>query len=125
MTSKKLYVGNLPFSSAEEQLRELFGQCGAVESVSLITDKYSGKSKGFGFVEMSSLDEAERAINQFNGYDLDGRKISVSEARPREDRPRTGGGGFGGGNRFGGGNGGSRNDGGSRGGYGGGSDYRN
>ena len=111
MGNKKLYVGNLPYSSTEDQLKELFGQAGTVESARIITDKYSGRSKGFAFVEMSSVEEAQKAIETLNKYELDGRALAVSEARPQEDRPRFGGGQGGqGGQRFQGG----------RGGYGGG-----
>lgn len=109
MGNKKLYVGNLPYSSTEDQLKELFAQAGTVESARIITDKYSGRSKGFAFVEMSSVEEAQKAIQTLNKYELDGRALAVSEARPQEDRPR-----------FGGGNGGGRggyNSGGGRGGY--------
>ena len=106
---KKLYVGNLPFSATEQVLSDTFSQCGSVESVKIITDRDTGRSKGFGFVEMSSDTEAQEAINKFNGADYEGRTMTVNEARPME--PRTGGGGgrggFGGGNRdrggFGGG----------------------
>jgi len=112
MGNKKLYVGNLPYSSTEEQLKELFSQAGTVESARIITDKYSGRSKGFAFVEMSSAEEAAKAIQTLNKYELDGRALAVSEARPQEDRPRSFGGGHG--------NGGSRFQGGRGGGYGGG-----
>jgi RNA recognition motif-containing protein len=91
MMSKKLYVGNLPYSSTEEEIREVFGKVGAVESVSIITDRFSGKSKGFGFVEMASDDDAGRAISELNGKELGGRKIVVSEARTQGERK---GGGF-------------------------------
>ncbi len=80
--SKKLYVGSLSYSTTEDGLKDLFSQAGTVESASVITDKFSGRSKGFGFVEMSSEDEAKKAIEMFNGKDLDGRKIIVDEARP-------------------------------------------
>jgi RNA recognition motif-containing protein len=100
----KLYVGNLPFSIRDDGLQELFAQAGSVISAAVITDRESGRSKGFGFVEMGSPEEAEKAIQMFNGYSFDGRDLRVSIARPREDRPRGGGGrdrrgGQGGGNR--------------------------
>ena len=91
MMSKKLYVGNLPYSSTEEEIREVFGKVGAVESVSIITDRFSGKSKGFGFVEMASDDDAGRAISELNGKEVGGRKIVVAEARTQGERK---GGGF-------------------------------
>lgn len=100
MTQKKLYIGNLPYSVTDDQLKELFSQAGTVESASIITDKFSGRSKGFGFVEMSTLEEAERAIDMFKSHEMDGRTMTVSEARPKEDGPRRSfGGGAGGGNR--------------------------
>src|SRR5689334_11884252 len=99
----KLYVGNLPFSATDESLREMFGQAGQVESARIITDRDTGRSKGFGFVEMSSEQEAADAIKKFNGTDLDGRSLTVNEARPMA--PRDGGGG-GRGYRGGGGGGG-------------------
>lgn len=86
---KKLYVGNLSYDTRELQLRELFEQVGTVESVTIITDRGTGRSKGFGFVEMGSDAEAQEAINRFNGHMLDERQIKVDEARPRrEDRGR-------------------------------------
>jgi len=91
----KLYVGNLPFSATEDSLQQLFAQAGKVESATIITDRDTGRSKGFGFVEMSSEQEAADAISKFNGTDLGGRSITVNEARPKA--PREGGGGFGGG----------------------------
>ena len=87
----KLYVGNLPFKTGEEELQALFAQHGTVQSVNLIRDRLSGQSRGFGFVEMTSEDEAEKAIQSLNGHDMDGRQITVNEARPQ--RPREGGGG--------------------------------
>ena len=89
--AKKLYVGNLPFSSTDDALRELFSQAGAVETAAIIMDRMSGRSKGFGFVEMATEEEAQAAIAQFNSYEMDGRKLVVNEARPMEprtDRPR-------------------------------------
>ncbi|MBI2522196.1 MAG: RNA-binding protein [Bdellovibrio sp.] len=104
---KKLYVGNLPFSATEQALTEAFSQCGTVESAKIITDRDSGRSKGFGFVEMSSDAEATDAIAKFNGTEYEGRAMTVNEARPMEPRDNRGGGGShrGGGNRggFGGG----------------------
>ena len=94
--SVKLYVGNLPFSISDQDLEGLFAQAGQVESVSVITDRDTGRSRGFGFVEMESREAAEAAIQQLNGYEMDGRAIVVNEARPREDRG-GGRGGFGGG----------------------------
>ncbi len=107
---KKLYVGNLPFSANESSVNELFSQSGTVESVKLITDRDTGRSKGFCFVEMSSDEEATSAIEKLNGQDLGGRPLTVSEARPMT--PRTGG-GFGGGGerRTSGGYGASRDEG--------------
>lgn len=96
---KKLYVGNLSYDTREGQLRELFEQAGTVESVTVITDRGTGRSKGFGFVEMSSDAEAQDAINRFNGQTLDGREITVDEARPRRERSDRGGGGGGQGGR--------------------------
>jgi RNA recognition motif-containing protein len=101
---KKLYVGNLPFSMTDEALMEAFAQCGTVESARIITDRDSGRSKGFGFVEMSTEAEAQNAISKFNGADYDGRPMTVNEAKPMV--PREGGGGGRGG--FGGGGGGNR-----------------
>jgi RNA recognition motif-containing protein len=82
----KLYVGNLSYATTEEQVREVFAKIGEVESVSLITDRYSGESKGFAFVEMAKDEEAKAAIEQADGMVVDGRTIKVSEAKPREDR---------------------------------------
>jgi RNA recognition motif-containing protein len=107
--SKKLYVGNLPFSVTDDSLRQIFEQIGAVESAKIITDRDTGRGKGFGFVEMSSDQDASTAIAKLNGSDLEGRTLTVNEARPMT--PRDGGGGaFGGGGRDRGGNrGGGRN----------------
>jgi RNA recognition motif-containing protein len=113
---KKLYVGNLPFTTTEGMLQDMFSAVGTVESCRLITDRDSGRSKGFGFVEMSSDEEAEKAISELNGKEMEGRALTVNEARPQEPRS-GGGGGFGGG---GGGRGGFGGGGGSRGGKGGG-----
>ena len=90
MDSKKLFVGNLPFTVDNSQLQSLFEQAGKVESASVITDKYSGRSKGFGFVEMSTIEEAQKAIDTLNGHEIDGRKINVSEARPLGERKPRG-----------------------------------
>lgn len=122
---KKLYVGNLPFSVTEGYLSDMFAQIGTVETVRLITDRDSGRSKGFGFVEMSSDEEADKAIAEFDGKEVEGRQLTVNEARPQEPRTGGGGGGFGGGGGgrrggFGGGGGGGGGRGGSRGGFGGG-----
>jgi RNA recognition motif-containing protein len=103
---KKLYVGNLPFSATEQVLINAFSQCGTVESAKIITDRDTGRSKGFGFVEMSTDAEAAEAINKFNGADCDGRTMTVNEARPMA--PRENRGGFGGGNRDRGERGGNR-----------------
>ncbi|MCV2362399.1 RNA-binding protein [Paucibacter sp. DJ1R-11] len=126
----KLYVGNLAYSVRDESLHEAFSQFGSVTSAKVMMDRDTGRSKGFGFVEMGSDAEAQTAINGMNGQDLDGRAIVVNEARPREERPggfggggRSGGGGFGGGGRSGGGGfggGGGYGGGGGGGGYGGG-----
>ena len=97
----KLYVGNLAYSVSNSDLEELFSQAGQVQSVAVITDKFSGQSKGFGFVEMANAEDAYKAIQTLNDTDLKGRNIKVSEAKPRESS--FGGGGGGGGNRRGGG----------------------
>jgi RNA recognition motif-containing protein len=99
MNSKKLYVGGLPYSVSDGQLSELFTPHGTVDSARVITDRMTGRSKGFGFVEMSSQEEAESAIESLNGTDLEGRSITVNEAKPRESSggSRGGGGGYGGG----------------------------
>jgi cold-inducible RNA-binding protein len=93
--STKLYVGGLPYSVTEQQLNELFSQQGTVTSAKVITDKFTGQSRGFGFVEMSTTEEAQKAISALNGTQMDGRPLTVNEAKPQEKR--TGGGGFGGG----------------------------
>ena len=97
--NKKLYVGNLSYSVTDDQLREAFAVHGTVESAKVVMDKYTDKSRGFGFVEMSTQQEAEKAIAALNGTELDGRSLVVNVARSREDRPRGGGGGGGGGGR--------------------------
>jgi len=94
--AKKLYVGGLSYDTTQDRLKEMFAEAGTVESATVIMDKMSGRSKGFGFVEMSSEAEAQKAIELFNGKDLDGRSITVNEARPQEPRRE---GGFGGGRR--------------------------
>jgi RNA recognition motif-containing protein len=143
---KRLYVGSLPFDTSEAQLQELFAACGTVASAKIIMDRETGRSKGFGFIEMSTDEEAQAAIQKMNGSTVGTRQIVVNEARPQEDRPRTGGGynrgggggfnrssgGYGGGGGFGGrgsfgggygaGGGGGRRDGGYGGGGGWGGD---
>jgi RNA recognition motif-containing protein len=97
---KKLYVGNLPYSVRDGDLEQAFGQFGAVTSAKVMMERDTGRSKGFGFVEMGSDEEAQSAINGMNGQPLGGRSVVVNEARPMEERPpRSGGGGFGGGGR--------------------------
>jgi cold-inducible RNA-binding protein len=116
---KKLYVGNLPYSVRDGDLEQAFGQFGSVTSAKVMMERDTGRSKGFGFVEMGSDEEAQSAINGMNGQPLGGRSVVVNEARPMEERPpRSGGGGFGGGGRREGGGGGY--GGGGGGGYGGG-----
>ncbi|MBA2501914.1 MAG: RNA-binding protein [Pyrinomonadaceae bacterium] len=112
----KLYVGNLAFQTSGEDLQQLFAQAGTVESASVVEDRETGRSRGFGFVEMATKEEGEAAIAQFNGKEHNGRNLTVNEARPRENR----GGGGGGRGGYGGGGGGNRGGGGGRGGYGGG-----
>jgi len=109
----RLYVGNLAFQTSSEDLQQLFAQAGTVQAASVVEDRDTGRSRGFGFVEMSSKEEGEAAISQFNGKEFNGRNLTVNEARPREDRGGRGGGGGGRGGYGGGGGGG-------RGGYGGG-----
>lgn len=113
--SIKLYVGNLSFQTSSEDLQQLFSQAGTVESATVIEDRETGRSRGFAFVEMSSKEEGEAAIQQFNGHEVGGRALNVNEAKPREDRGGSRG-GFGGGRNNGGGNRG-------RGSYGGSSRY--
>ena len=119
---KKLYVGNLSYDVDSSELEQLFGAHGTVQSAEIISDRMTGRSKGFGFVEMGSDDEATAAIAALNGQEHQGRALTVNEAKPREDRPRGGGGGGG----YGGGGGGGRGGygggggGGGRGGFGGG-----
>ena len=118
--AKKLYVGNLTYDTSDSDLQRMFEEFGTVSSAQVISDRETGRSKGFGFVEMGSDQEAQAAINALNGKDVGGRALTVNEARPREDRGGGGGGrgGYGGGGRSGGGGGG-----GGRGGYGGGRKY--
>ena len=117
----KLYVGNLPYSVRDEDLQQSFGQFGSVTSAKVMMERDTGRSKGFGFVEMGSDAEAQAAINGMNGQPLGGRSVVVNEARPMEARPpRSGGFGGGGGGGYGGGGGGGRSGGGGGGGYGGG-----
>ncbi len=132
---RKLYVGNLPYSVNQQTLQDMFSQYGTVDSVNVITDRDTGQSKGFAFVEMSSNEEAQKAIKELNGSNLEGREIKVNEAKPkapRDDRGGYGGGGYGGGRRHdgGGGRGGRSYDGGVGGrgggrGHGGGGDRGN
>lgn len=114
MSNKKIYVGNLPYSAGDADLADKFGAFGTVESARVVTDRDTGRSKGFGFVEMATPEDAGKAIESLNGSDFMGRKMMVSEARPQEPRSGGGGGGRGG---FGGGRGGA---GGGRGGFRGG-----
>ena len=117
--NNKLYVGNLPFASTAQDLEALFGQVGTVSVVEIIFDKFTGRSRGFAFVTMGSGDEAQQAVEKFHGHQIEGRALAVNIARPREERPRSGG--FGGGGYGGGGGGSGRGGrGGGRGGRGGG-----
>lgn len=122
MENSKLYVGNLPFASTAQDLEALFGQVGTVNVVEIIFDKFTGRSRGFAFVTMANGDEAQKAVEQFHGHEVEGRALSVNIARPREERaPRSFGEGGGGGGYRGGGGGGGR---GGRGGRGDGGGYR-
>jgi len=112
--AKKLYVGNLSYDTSDSDLQRLFGEFGTVESAQVISDRETGRSKGFGFVEMGSDQEAQAAISALNGKEMGGRALTVNEAKPREERGGGGRGGYGGG-RSGGGR--------DRGGYGGGKKY--
>ena len=120
----KLYVGNLPFSTTNQDLNDIFGEIGAVDSCNVIEDRETGRSRGFGFVEMANKEDGERAIAELNGKEVNGRELKVNEAKPQESRGGGGRGGYGGGGggRGGGGGGGGRGgyDGGGGGGYGGG-----
>ena len=116
--SRKLFVGNLPYETTEQDLEALFGQAGAVETVTVVRDRMTGRARGFAFVEMANDEDAQKAMSQFNGHQLGGRALTVNEARPEAPR---GGGGFGGGGgdrgrggRGGGGGGGNRGGGGRR-----------
>jgi RNA recognition motif-containing protein len=102
---KNLYVGNLPNSTTEAELRQVFEPHGAVEKVTVVTDRETGRSRGFGFVEMTDASEADKAIAALNGTDLGGRPLTINEAKPKTERPKGGGGG---GRGFGGGGGGGR-----------------
>jgi RNA recognition motif-containing protein len=113
---KNLYVGNLPHSTTEDELRNLFQAHGAVERVSMVTDRETGRSRGFAFVEMTDAGEAEKAIAALNGTELGGRTLKINEAKPKTDRPR-------GGQGFGGRSGGGQRSGGGRSGGGGRDDY--
>ncbi|MFT3830444.1 MAG: RNA-binding protein [Opitutaceae bacterium] len=110
--STKLYVGNVPFSTTSQDLQNLFAQHGNVTGVELISDKFTGRSRGFAFLTMATPEEAQKAIQALNGFSIEGRNLTVNEARPKEDRPPRSGGFGGGGRGFGGGGG--------RGGFGGG-----
>ncbi|MDX6695854.1 MAG: hypothetical protein QOF02_3457 [Blastocatellia bacterium] len=119
----KLYVGNLSFRTSSDDLREAFSQAGTVESATVLEDRETGRSRGFGFVEMATAEEATAAIEMFNGKDLGGRNLTVNEAKPKTDRGGGGGGGrggYGGGGGGGRGGGGGGGRGGDRGGFGGG-----
>ncbi len=121
--AKKIYVGNLSFSVTDDELQQAFASFGNVLSARVVMDKMSGRSKGFGFVEIEQDDAADEAVSKMDGQTIAGRAVRVSEAKPQEDRPRRpgGGGGFGGGGRSGGGGfGGGRGNGGGGGGFGGG-----
>ena len=117
---KNIYVGNLSFDATEEQVRQLFEAYGAVDKVSMVTDRDTGQPRGFGFVEMADDDAAAKAIEALNGTNLGGRNLNINEARPKTDRPRGGFGGGGGGRGGYGGGGGGRDRGGRGGGGGGG-----
>ena len=95
-----IYVGNLSYQTTEDELRDLFAEFGDVVSAKLIADKFTSQSKGFGFVEMSNNSEAQKAMDELNGRDVNGRSITVNQARPRQERSRGGGRGYGGGNRY-------------------------
>ncbi len=94
---RKLYVGNLPYSADQQSLTEIFSRCGTVDSVNVISDRDTGRSKGFGFIGMSSDSEAQKAIQELNGADCDGRPMTVNEAKPQKKRSGGGRGGYGGG----------------------------
>jgi RNA recognition motif-containing protein len=115
-----LYVGNLPYSVTDQELNDIFSEIGEVQSARVMNDRETGRSRGFGFVEMKNEDDGREAIEKLNGADMGGRALVVNEARPREERPRGGGGFGGGGGGRGGFGGGNRGGGGGRGGFGGG-----
>jgi RNA recognition motif-containing protein len=115
---KRLYVGNLSYEVDSSELEQMFSAHGSVQSAEVVSDRMTGRSKGFGFVEMGTDEEAQKAITALNGQQNNGRALTVNEAKPREERPRGGGGGGGGG--YGGGGGGGGGRGGDRGGRGGG-----
>ncbi|MBA2334598.1 MAG: RNA-binding protein [Blastocatellia bacterium] len=121
--SMKLYVGNLSFDTSNSELQELFATIGTVESATVVEDRDTGRSRGFGFVEMSTKEEGDNAIDQLNGKEVNGRELKVNEAKPRENRAGGGGGGGYGGGGGGGGRGGSRGGGGGNRGGGGGGGY--
>jgi RNA recognition motif-containing protein len=118
--SMKLYVGNLAFQTTSDELKEMFSQAGNVESVTIIEDRETGRSRGFGFIEMATKEEGQKAIDEFNGKELNGRPLTVNEAKQRETRSGGGRGGRGGGFGGGGGGGGRGGRGGGFGGGGGG-----
>ena len=120
--SMKLYVGNLSFGTTNQDLNDLFGAIGAVESTNIIEDRETGRSRGFGFVEMANSEDGDKAIAELNGKEVDGRTLKVNEAKPQENRSGGGGGGrggYGGGGGGRGGSGGGNRSGGGGGGYGG------
>ncbi|MEO7672588.1 MAG: RNA-binding protein [Pyrinomonadaceae bacterium] len=119
----KLYVGNLSFNTSDQDLSTLFGEVGTVQSTNIIQDRETGRSRGFGFVEMSSKEEGQKAIATLHGKEIDGRELKVNEAKPQENRSGGGGGGGGRGGYGGGGDRGGYGGGGDRGGYGGGGGY--
>ena len=98
--NKKLYIGNLPYSATAEEIRALFEQVGEIADVAVISDRETGRSKGFGFVEMATEDLAQEAIRRFNGFSMNNRPLTVNEARPREERPRRDSSGYGDRNRY-------------------------
>ena len=110
--SMKLYVGNLSFDTSTQDLEKMFGEIGTVESTNIIEDRETGRSRGFGFVEMSTKEEGQNAISQLDGKEVDGRSLKVNEAKPQENRGGGGGGGGGGRGGYGGGGGGNRGGGG-------------
>ena len=107
---RRLYVGNLPYSTGEQELQELFGQAGNVESVRVMRDAATGRARGFAFVEMATDEQAQKAATELNGFQMGGRALTVNEARPKPEGGFGGGGGFGGNRGGGGGNGGGRRE---------------